>query len=215
MTYQTADARLEFDRWSTHYDRTLLQRWFFKPSHHMLLEALSPDDRRVLDIGCGTGQFAARVLGQFPHAHVWGLDLSDGMLHQGQDRSRLAGGRLHLVQGDSERLPFGDDSFDAVTCTHSFHHYPHQERVLAEMHRVLRPGGRLLIIDGDRDRLWGWFLFNVVVVLMEGPVRHLKARAFRQLYQRAGFDVVSQHRRRGLLPFLMTVGRAVKPGRKA
>jgi ubiquinone/menaquinone biosynthesis C-methylase UbiE len=215
MTYQTADAKLEFDRWSTRYDRTLLQRLFFKPSHRMLLETLTADDWRILDIGCGTGQFAARVLRRFPRAQVWGLDLSDGMLRQGQERCQAAAGRLHLVQADSERLPFADDFFDAITCTHSFHHYPHQEQVLAEMHRVLRPGGRLLIIDGDRDRLWGRFLFNFVVVLMEGPVRHLRGRTFRRLYRRVGFDEVSQRRRRGLLPFLMTVGRAVKPDHAA
>jgi ubiquinone/menaquinone biosynthesis C-methylase UbiE len=215
MSYQTADARKEFDHWSTRYDRTLLQRLFFKPSHRMLLETLTAQDRRILDIGCGTGQFAAQVLVRFPDAQVWGLDLSDGMLGQARDRCLAAGGRLHLVQGDSERLPFADDSFDVITCTHSFHHYPHQEQVVAEMHRVLRPGGRLLIIDGDRDRLWGRFVFNFVVVLMEGPVRHLKGRAFRKLYRRVGFDEVSQRRRRGFLPFLMTVGRAVKSRRSA
>jgi ubiquinone/menaquinone biosynthesis C-methylase UbiE len=215
MSYQTADARKEFDRWSTRYDRTLLQRLFFKPSHRMLLETLTAQDRRVLDIGCGTGQFAAQVLERFPRTQVWGLDLSDGMLGQARERCQAAGGRLHLVQGDSERLPFADDSFDVITCTHSFHHYPHQEQVVAEMHRALRPGGRLLIIDGDRDRLWGRFVFNFVVVLIEGPVRHLKGRAFRRLYRRVGFDEVSQRRRRGLLPFLMTVGRAVKSRRTA
>jgi ubiquinone/menaquinone biosynthesis C-methylase UbiE len=213
MTYQTADAKREFDRWSTRYDRTLLQRLFFQPSHRMLLETLTPRDRRILDIGCGTGLFAVRALERFPRAEVWGLDLSDGMLRQGQARRQAAAGRFHLVQGDSERLPFADNTFDAVTCTHSFHHYPHQRRVVAEMHRVLRPGGRLLIIDGDRDRFWGRFLFNFVVVMMEGPVRHLRSRAFRKLYREAGFVEVSQRRRRGLLPFLMTVGRAAKPGR--
>src|SRR5262245_9044296 len=213
MTYQTADARKEFDRWSARYDRTLLQRLFFRPSHHMLLETLTADDRRILDIGCGTGLFATRVLERFPRTRVWGLDLSDGMLRQGRLRCQGAAGRIHLLQGDSQRLPFADDFFDAVTCTHSFHHYPDQNRVVAEMHRVLRPGGRLLIIDGDRDRWWGRFIFNCIVVLMEGPVRHLKGRAFRRLYRRVGFDEVTQRRRRGILPFLMTVGRAVKPGR--
>src|SRR5438128_456431 len=80
MPYQTADARREFDRWSRRYDRTWLQRYFFKPSHRMLLETLGDDDRDILDVGCGTGRFAARVLRHFPLARVWGLDLSDGML---------------------------------------------------------------------------------------------------------------------------------------
>src|SRR5262249_7381833 len=121
------------------------------------------------------------------------------------------GSRFHLVRGDSERLPFADDTFDVVTCTHSFHHYPQQERVVTEMYRVLRPGGRLLLIDGDRDGLWGRLIFDVFVVLMEGPGRHLPGAASGDLFGRAGFDDVSQRRRGGPLPFLLTTGRAVKP----
>ncbi len=211
MAYDKADAQREFERWSSGYDRDLLQHFLFKPAHRLLLNALAPADTRVLDIGCGTGKFAARVLQRFPETQVWGLDLCPGMLGQAKERVHASGGRLHLVQGDSERLPFADGHFDVITCSHSFHHYPNQERVVAEMHRVLKPGGRLFIIDGDRDRLWGWFIFDVIVVLMEGAVHHLAGRAFRELYARVGFGRVTQHRHRGVLPFLMTVGHAVKP----
>jgi ubiquinone/menaquinone biosynthesis C-methylase UbiE len=213
MTYQSAAAQRQFDRWSERYDRSLLQRLFFGPSHRLLLEALTAEDRRILDIGCGTGVFAARVLERWPRAQVWGLDLSEGMLRRAVARGRPAAGRLHLVRGDSGRLPFADDTFDAITCSHSFHHYPQPERVAAEMHRTLRPGGRLFIIDGDRDRPWGRLVFDVLVVLLEGPVRHLSGRAFRRLFRRVGFADVSQRRRRGFLPFLLTTGRAVKAGR--
>jgi ubiquinone/menaquinone biosynthesis C-methylase UbiE len=211
MAYDKADAKREFEDWSAGYDRDLLQHFLFKPSHRMLIDALSPADQRILDIGCGTGRFAARVLDTFPDAQVWGLDLCPGMLRGAQERVRAADGRLHVVQGDSERLPFPDNSFDAVTCSHSFHHYPNQAQVVAEMHRVLRPGGQLLIIDGDRDRPWGWLIFDVAVVWMEGAVKHLAGRAFREMYIRTGFEQVAQRRHRGLIPFLMTMGRAVKP----
>jgi ubiquinone/menaquinone biosynthesis C-methylase UbiE len=213
MDARTVDARIEFDAWSSHYDRGWLQRWLFHPSHRVLLEQLGPADERILDVGCGTGQLAAAILERLPEARVWGLDLSPRMLDHARRRAAESGGRFFLVQGDSEQLPFADDSFDVVTCSHSFHHYPHQDRVAAEMFRVLRPGGRLLLLDGDRDGLWGWFLFNVCVVAMEGPVRHLTAKAVRHLYQRAGFGDVSQQRRGGPLPFLLTAGRAIKSRR--
>jgi ubiquinone/menaquinone biosynthesis C-methylase UbiE len=210
MEYRTVDARKEFDRWSWRYDWDLLQPLFFRPSHRMILEGLGPADLHILDIGCGTGQFAARVLAHLPDSQIWGLDLSGGMLQRAAKRRVDFGGRLHLVCGDSEKLPFADDSFDAVTCSHSFHHYPRQDRVLGEVHRVLRPDGKLLLVDGDRDRLWGWFVFNVLVVLVEGAVNHRTGNALRQLCRDAGFSHVMQRRRKGPLPFLMTVGRAIK-----
>jgi ubiquinone/menaquinone biosynthesis C-methylase UbiE len=213
MAYQTEAAKKEFDSWSRRYDFDPLQLFFFGPSHRMLLDALTPQDERILDIGCGTGKFGSRVLARFPNAQVVGLDLSHGMLAHGQLRSEASDGRLLLVQGDSQRLPFADDSFDVITCTHSFHHYPSQAKVLAEMHRVLRPGGRLLIIDGDRDRWWGYLVFEVLVVMMEGAVHHVGSRTFRQMYKDAGFIQVSQRRRRGPLPFLLTVGLALKKSR--
>jgi ubiquinone/menaquinone biosynthesis C-methylase UbiE len=208
--YHTALARDEFDSWSRRYDWDPLQWLFFRPSHRMMMNYLDVSDRRLLDIGCGTGKFAWRVLERFPRTQVVGLDLSDGMLRAAGPRSAAAAGRFHLVQGDSERLPFASDSFDVVTCCHSFHHYPHQEEAVAQMHRVLRPGGKLLIIDGDRDRLWGRFIYDGIVVMMEGAVKHLSGEAFRDLYDRIGFADIMQQRRKGILPFLLTVGRAQK-----
>jgi ubiquinone/menaquinone biosynthesis C-methylase UbiE len=211
MAYRTEDACKEFDSWSRRYDRDPLQALFFRPTHRLMAQALGAAERRILDIGCGTGQFAVRIVQQNANARVCGLDLSGRMLSHARVRCRHSGEAIHLVQGDSERLPFPDDYFDAVTCAHSFHHYPRQERVAAEMHRVLRPGGLVLIADGDRDRWWGRFIFDVVVVFFEGPVRHLPSRAFRRLLRETGFEDIRQQRRRGPLPFLLTMGRAVKP----
>jgi ubiquinone/menaquinone biosynthesis C-methylase UbiE len=210
MEYCKADARREFERWSRRYDWDPLQPLFFRPSHRMILQALQATELRILDIGCGTGRFATSALEHLPSAQVWGLDLCNSMLKRAEARSHRYDSRLHLVQGDSEHLPFANDCFDAVTCSHSFHHYPNQDRVLAEMYRVLRPDGRLLLIDGDRDRLWGRLIFDVLVVMIEGPVKHRTSDDLRQLYQDAGFADVTQQRRKGPLPFLMTVGRAAK-----
>ena len=110
------------------------------------------------------------------------------------------------VQGDSERLPFASGTFDFVTCANSFHHYPRQDRAVAEMHRVLRPGGRLLLIDGYRDAPWGWFIYDVCVAFREGDVHHASARRFRDLMDRAGFQAVAQKVHRGPAPFLLSEG---------
>jgi ubiquinone/menaquinone biosynthesis C-methylase UbiE len=213
MAYQTADAKRQFDRWSYWYDWDPLQLVFFRPAHQMLLNALDAADERILDIGCGTGAFAARLLERWPAAHVWGVDLSHGMLRTCVERRTELRDHLHLVQANSERLPFKDNAFDAVTCTHSFHHYPRQALAVAEMQRVLRPSGKLLIIDGDPGGWWGGFVFDILVVSFEGPVHHLTARDWVDLFCRSGFDNVVQHRRGGPLPFLLTCGQAVKTTR--
>src|SRR4029077_8982565 len=144
-----------------------------------------------------TGVFAERVRRTLPRARVWGVDLVADMLGKGIDRWRRQAGHVQPVQGDSERLPFADGSFDFVTCANSFHHYPHQDRAVAEMHRVLRPGGRLLLIDGYRDALWGWFIYDVCVAGIEGDVHHASARQFRELFEQAGLRAIAQKVYRG------------------
>lgn len=211
MGYHTCDARLEFDGWSRRYDRDPLQKLLFIPSHRMMVQRFQRSEERILDIGCGTSRFAEQVLSEFPKAEVVGLDLCPTMLRTSQTRPFTGRERLRLVQGDSQKLPFADNSFDLVTCSHSFHHYPNQLQVVSEMHRVLRPEGRLMIIDGDRDRWWGRLIFDVIVVLMEGRVKHLTGQAMAGLYQTVGFTDIVQFRRKGFLPFLLTVGTAMKP----
>ena len=93
-----------------------------------------------------------------------------------------------------------------VTCANSFHHYPHQDRAVAEMYRVLRPGGRLFLVDGCRDGLWGWFIYDVCVAGVEGDVLHASARRVRNLFDRAGFVETKQKVYHGPAPFLLTEG---------
>ena len=104
-----------------------------------------------------------------------------------------------------------------VTCANSFHHYPNQTRAVAEMHRVLKPGGRLFLIDGCRDRLWGWFIYDVCVAAVEGDVHHASAHRVRDLFANAGFAETAQTVYHGLAPFLLTEGvagpRAMPPRR--
>lgn len=200
----------EFDAWSRSYDRSLLQRIVFHPAHKAMLAQMSDRDLRVLDVGCGTGKFASLVLTQFPKAQVFGLDLSQQMIHKGLPRLDQWAGRYQVVRGDSERLPFAANSFDVVTCSHSFHHYPHQDRVVCEMHRVLKPDGRLMLIDGNRDGWWGWLIYDVGVTWVEGQVHHCSGERLRNLFTQAGFVELKQHRRHPLIPYLLTMGVAGK-----
>lgn len=215
MAYDKQQATHEFARWSESYDRSILQLLLFRPSHRAMIRRIKTvaGDRpiRVLDVGCGTGVFAARMREALPGAQVWGVDLVSGMLTKGTERWRHHAANVQPVQGDSERLPFAEGSFDFVTCANSFHHYPHQDRAVAELHRVLRPGGRLLLIDGYRDGLWGWFIYDICVTFREGAVHHASARRFRDLFAQAGLTAIAQRVFRGFAPFLLTEAVAAEP----
>src|SRR5579864_3695523 len=215
MAYDRHQAADEFTRWSGSYDRCILQWLLFGPSHRAIIKRvrawLGDRQPRILDVGCGTGVFAARIRQSLPNAQVWGVDLVSGMLSKGAERWRRHSGHIIPVQGDSERLPFATSAFDVVTCANSFHHYPHQDRAIAEMHRVLRPGGRLMLIDGYRDAPWGWFIYDVCVAGVEGDVHHASARRFRELFTQAGLQAVAQTVHRGPAPFLLNEAVAAEP----
>ena len=215
MAYDKHQATHEFIRWSESYDRSVLQWLLFGPSHRALIRrirAVAGDQPiRILDVGCGTGVFAAKIRQALPMARVWGVDLVSDMLRKGADRWRRHSVGVQPVQGDSERLPFADGSFDFITCANSFHHYPHQDRAVAEMHRVLRPGGRLMIVDGYRDAPYGWFIYDVCVAAVEGSVHHASSRQFRDLFAQSGLSAVAQRVYRGFAPFLLTEAVGVEP----
>jgi ubiquinone/menaquinone biosynthesis C-methylase UbiE len=214
MAYNRMQAAEEFARWSESYDRCILQWLLFGPSHRAMIRRLKSVSAgrplRILDIGCGTGQFAARVRAALPNSTIYGIDLSTGMLEKGKPRWEFHAKSVFPVQGDSERLPFDSASFDVVTCANSFHHYPRQERAIAEMRRVLRTGGHLMIVDGYRDAPWGWFIYDVCVACVEGDVHHASSRRFSELLTQAGFKAVAQTVHRGLAPFLMSEGVTVE-----
>ena len=100
----------------------------------------------VLDIGCGPGIVACAFAG---HArHVTGLDLTPAMLEQAQARQEeMSLQNLTWVQGDVAELPFPDNSFSIVVTRYTFHHFLSPAAVLAEMVRVCRPGGRVVVAD--------------------------------------------------------------------
>lgn len=107
---------------------------------------------RVLDVAGGTADLAralARRVGEFARTggQVWLSDINSAMLGVGRDRLLDEGILMPAVQCDAEQLPFPTDYFDCVTVAFGLRNMTHKERALAEMQRVLRPGGRLLVLE--------------------------------------------------------------------
>ncbi|QKS31244.1 MAG: Ubiquinone/menaquinone biosynthesis C-methyltransferase UbiE [Accumulibacter sp.] len=103
---------------------------------------------RVLDVAGGTGDLAlafARKLGD--QGQIWLTDINHAMLARGRDRLCDKGFIVPVAQCDAEKLPFPDEHFDCVTVAFGLRNMTHKDRALAEMRRVLRPGGRLLVLE--------------------------------------------------------------------
>lgn len=104
----------------------------------------------VLDIGCGTG-FLALQLADLGH-RVTGLDCTEEMLELGRAKAREAGLEVRFEAGDAERPPFADATFDLIVERHVIWTLPDPLGALTAWHRVLRPGGRVVLVEGDWRR---------------------------------------------------------------
>ena len=103
----------------------------------------------ALDVATGTGDMAVMLTRYLAGAHVTGIDISRGMLEIGEQKISKMGlkDRISLQPGDSEALQFADASFDAVTVAFGVRNFENLEKGLREMLRVLRPGGRLVVLE--------------------------------------------------------------------
>jgi demethylmenaquinone methyltransferase / 2-methoxy-6-polyprenyl-1,4-benzoquinol methylase len=111
------------------------------------VSAARPGDR-VLDIAGGTGDLSAGFAKRVgPTGEVWLTDINNAMLTRGRDRLLDEGVLGPVAQCDAEKLPFPDNHFDIVSVAFGLRNMTHKDKALAEMHRVLRPGGRLLVLE--------------------------------------------------------------------
>ncbi len=210
-------ARHQFDSWAKSYDTSIVQHLLFQPAYRMFMEELyrwrRADERDfdLLDIGSGTGSWLAMVAGSgLPARRLVGLDYSVSMCNIAAGKAQSIEDAPFFVNGDSEHLPVADESFDVLTCSHSFHHYPHQAAAVREMKRILRPGGRLMIIDGFRDNIIGWVLFDIFITRAESTpqakVFHAPWSVMRKYFEDAGFIDVRQRKTGIWAPIFLTVG---------
>ncbi|HSV69363.1 MAG TPA: bifunctional demethylmenaquinone methyltransferase/2-methoxy-6-polyprenyl-1,4-benzoquinol methylase UbiE [Methylibium sp.] len=168
---------------------------------------------KVLDIAGGTGDLArafARKAGD--RGLVVHTDINEAMLRTGRDRLTDEGLVLPTTICDAETLPFADAAFDLVTVAFGLRNMTHKERALAEMARVLRPGGRLLVLEFSKvakplEKAYDWYSFNVLPrlgqwvagdaesyrYLAESIRMHPDQATLRGMMKAAGFGHVDVH----------------------
>lgn len=146
----------------------------------------------VLEVGVGTG----RNLAYYPeHVRLTGIDFSPAMLDLARRRAAELGREVTLREADAQALPFADASFDTVVCTLGLCGFPDDRAAIREMHRVLRPGGKLLLLDhiGSHHRLirFGQRLLEKMTVRTLGDYQ---TRRPLPLVEEAGFVVERRER---------------------
>lgn len=168
------------------YDREadFIERWLFGPGHRAW--ACSKAIGETLEVAIGTGLNLPHYP---PDVRLTGIDLSPEMLALAVTRSRDMGRTISLTEGDAEKLPFAEGSFDTVVCTYALCSVRDDAGVISEMHRVLRPGGRLILVDHIRSSIapifWLQWLYEFIPRRTKGeyatrrPSVHVMAGDFR------------------------------------
>lgn len=142
---------------------------------------------KVLDVGCGTGTILSE-LSKNDKITLAGVDLSEKMLNIAK---KTLNDKVELKIGDSEELPWKTNTFDAVICTDSFHHYPSPEKVLSEMARVLTPRGHLIIADPWAISPVRQLMNLLLKFSKQGDFRIYSESEISKLFMKCGFSVLS------------------------
>ena len=135
-----------FNKQAPVYDdtNTILYSKYGKISCENIFEFLKDKEyKKLLDIGCGTG-YLIEMLAKSHEAEFIGLDLSPEMIKQANNKSIK---NAKFIEGRSDEIPFEDNTFNIVTCSQSFHHYPNTDKAMQEARRVLRTGGLYILSD--------------------------------------------------------------------
>jgi ubiquinone/menaquinone biosynthesis C-methylase UbiE len=185
---QAQAARSHFDHEAAVYETGNRYRRLWQPRNEAIdLLELTSDDR-LLDLGCGTGE-TLRRLGPLVSRAV-GADISPAMIEQA--RSQAQGQtNLEFAVAEAGRLPFADETFSAILCTFSFHHYPRPAEAAREIARVLKHGGRLVLADANSD-LWTIKLADLVARRREpGHVHFCSSKELTLLLSGAGLTQIA------------------------
>ena len=170
----------------------------------ILAELEKEEFHDVLGCGCGTGPMIQLLHEKYPDKHYVGLDLTPGMIQVAQDKNLS---NTEFVVGDSENLPFEENSFDAVICSNSFHHYPNPQAFFDSAYRVLRKGGRLVLRDYTSSDFVVWLMNHVEMPLANlvghGDVKICKESEFIAMAEKAGFQVMTMEKQKGFRAHLV------------
>ena len=223
MFYQKTDMakkegiRKLFDNIAPDYDRLnhILSLNIDKGWRRKAVWQIADENRvlKVLDVACGTADFTIAIARKVvPGSIVTGVDISEGMMAVGKEKIKKAGVPVELYVADCEALPYDDDTFDRISVGFGVRNFEHLDICLKEMSRVLKPGGKLVILElsvpSDPVIRWCYKLYFLKILpavggfvsgnrgayeyLPASVIRFPAPETFIQMMRSAGFDTVEQ-----------------------
>jgi ubiquinone/menaquinone biosynthesis C-methylase UbiE len=144
-----------------------------------------------LDVGCGTGWAVTEAAKQLRCGKAIGMDISPKMIRAAISQNKTAA-NVDFIIADSEMIPCSDNSVSSILCSFSLHHYENPLNVLLEMRRVMRPEGRLLIVDSARDVSFPiWIQDRWRRMFEQSHVKYYTTDELRSLLGRANLKLLS------------------------
>lgn len=186
MIMNTKDkTKQHFDETASDYNNSSDGK-FVEPMYDIIVREIEKSEGgRILDVGCGNANlFTCLPEGKY---ELTGIDFSKNMIAEAKKNCSQA----TFLVGDAEKLPFDDDSFDIIVCNASFHHYIHPDTVLAEMHRVLKYGGKLLIGDPYVPTLVRPVMNVLTKFSKKGDYHFYGLEEMKKIFDKNGFNPVS------------------------
>jgi ubiquinone/menaquinone biosynthesis C-methylase UbiE len=177
----------KWDKWAKVADGKGAMFDYLRKAQSALISMIDiEEDLTFLDIGCGTGWAVGQVAQTAAYTGTfYGVDLSQGMI----DKARMnfnAYGNFHFIRANAESIPLDDNTFNIIICTNSFHHYLHPHKAMKEMSRLLKPGGKIYILDPTADTLLIRLIDKIIRFLEPQHVKLYSTEEFKNLILDSG-----------------------------
>jgi ubiquinone/menaquinone biosynthesis C-methylase UbiE len=184
-----------YERYAPSYDRRFAR--YSDGTLHKALDLVPDTDGQLLDVACGTGLFESLLRKHRPRMRITGIDLSPQMLERARERF-VGDKQVQFMGGSAERIDAADASYDVLVCNNAFHLVQDAPAALREFHRVLRPGGRAIIVDWCMDYPQ-IVMMDLFLRMSDRQTRNIRTiEALAKLMHAAGFQVM--HRERFRVP---------------
>ncbi|MEP7197434.1 MAG: bifunctional demethylmenaquinone methyltransferase/2-methoxy-6-polyprenyl-1,4-benzoquinol methylase UbiE [Saprospiraceae bacterium] len=182
-----------FDKIAPVYDllNTLLSLGADKSWRKTAIKLIPQSDSKlnILDVATGTADMAIMACKRFPNYHFTGLDLSEGMLKIAQKRLKKMDlvSRIELIQGDSEHLPFAENTFDVVMVAFGVRNFENLDLGIDQIYKVIKPGGQIIVLEFSKPRFFPVKqIFNIYfkyVLPLIGKFGSKDPKAYKYLYE--------------------------------